>query len=379
MKTIFLQITLLVMFLLPVSSFAQTFTCTIQNQSAVGTEFSFDIYILRTGGTEIYLSNSDFIVTFNNSNFTSPTYVLTQRGDPGSRLDNFYGSSTSIVSSNRAILNILQPSFGNQTEFDTRVQVISNSGLGTLIAKIKITGISNTSGTANIQWRSIAPNNTTVATFANTDPWAVTDISANGTYTNPPDAPLPVELSSFTASTNQSAVNLKWQTKTEVNNYGFEVERASSITSPIQGWEKIGFVAGNGNSNSPKDYSFVDKNPAGGSKFIYRLKQIDTDGKFEYSNEVEIELVPNEFNLFQNYPNPFNPVTNIKFAVPKAGNITLGVYNILGEKVRDLITEFLEPGIYNVPFDGKDLGSGTYIYRLQAEDFVQVKKMLLVR
>lgn len=196
--------------------------------------------------------------------------------------------------------------------------------------------------------------------------------------------PLPVELSSFTASINQNAVNLKWQTKTEINNYGFEVERKVGNGKLVDGvWEKIAFVNGHGNSNSPKDYSLTDKNPSGGSKFIYRLKQIDNDGKFEYSKEVEIELVPDKFELYQNYPNPFNPVTNIKFAVPKAGKISIDVYNILGEKVRDLITEFLEPGIYNIPFDGKDLGSGAYIYRLQAEStkdgFVQVKKMLLIK
>ena len=163
-----------------------------------------------------------------------------------------------------------------------------------------------------------------------------------------PEVALPVELSSFSALINKNVVNLKWQTKTEINNYGFEVERASSSTSPIQGWEKIAFVNGHGNSNSPKDYSFVDKNPAGGSKFIYRLKQIDTDGKFEYSKEVEIELVPDEFKLFQNYPNPFNPVTNIKFALPKAAKVTLLVYNLLGEKVATLLNEDKEAGFYDV-------------------------------
>jgi len=193
------------------------------------------------------------------------------------------------------------------------------------------------------------------------------------------DIPLPVELSSLIASFNKSAVSLKWQTRTEVNNYGFEVERASSMTSPSQVWEKIGFVNGHGNSNSPKDYSFVDKNPTGGSKFIYRLKQIDNDGKFEYSKEVEIELVPNEFNLFQNYPNPFNPATSIKFALQKAGIVNLIVYNMLGEQIATLVNEVKEAGFYDVQFDASNLSTGVYIYRFTAGDFVQTKKMTLMK
>ena len=298
----------------------------------------------------------------------------------------------SSVFSNNAnrILNIVQPAFSNQVDFDNRIHVISNSGLGTLIAKVKITGITNTSGTAGIQWRIASPNNTIVSTLANTSPWGATNISANGTYTNPPDAPLPVELSSFTASTNQSEVNLKWQTKTEVNNYGFEVERkVGGRESGVGNWEKIGFVQGHGNSNSPKDYSLTDKNPSGGSKFRYRLKQIDNGGKFEYSNEVEAEIVPNEFKLFQNYPNPFNPVTNIKFALPKAAKVTLVVYNLVGEKVATILNEDKEAGFYEVKFSARggsasggeasNLSSGVYIFRLTANDFVQTKKMTLIK
>jgi hypothetical protein len=194
-----------------------------------------------------------------------------------------------------------------------------------------------------------------------------------------PAVPLPVELSSFTAKTNHNVVNLNWQTKTEVNNYGFEVERASSMTSPIQGWEKIGFVPGHGNSNSPKDYSLTDKNPSGGSKFIYRLKQIDNDGKFEYSKEVEVELVPNEFALYQNYPNPFNPATNIQFSLPKAARINLSVYNLLGEKIATLLNEDKEAGFYNVQFDASKLSSGVYIYRLTTGDFIKTMKMNFIK
>ncbi len=123
----------------------------------------------------------------------------------------------------------------------------------------------------------------------------------------------------------------------------------------------------------------MDKNPSGGSKFIYRLKQIDNDGKFIYSDEVEIALVPNEFALYQNYPNPFNPVTNIKFALPKDVKVTLIVYNLLGEKVSTILNEDKEAGFYDVKFDGNNYSSGMYIFRLTAGDFVQTKKMTLIK
>ena len=206
-----------------------------------------------------------------------------------------------------------------------------------------------------------------------------TPISQSLTRNNINNAPLPIELTKFTGKILGDKVELIWVTKTEVDNYGFEVERASSMTSPIQGWAKIGFVPGHGNSNSPKDYSFTDKNPSGGSKFIYRLKQIDNAGKLEYSKEVEIEMIPDQFELFQNYPNPFNPVTNIKFALPKVAKVTLLVYNLLGEKVATLLNEDKEAGFFDVQFDARNFSSGVYIFRLTTDDFVQTKKMTLMK
>jgi len=252
----------------------------------------------------------------------------------------------------------------------TPVSIPEGSPTNVITLNLNITDVN---GNSSLQFDL---NNTFVAPALLSAPYL------EGSWPSKNDAPLPVELTSFTASNNQNAINLKWQTKTEVDNYGFEIERAvadlkSSVRNPK--FEKIGFVSGYGNSNSPKEYSFVDKNPSGGGRFVYRLKQVDTDGKYQYSDEVSVDFVPQKFQLFQNYPNPFNPSTTIKFAVPKAGNITLAVYSLLGEKIKDLYTGFKEPGIYNFEFDGKELGSGTYIYRLQAEDFVQVRKMLLIK
>jgi len=141
----------------------------------------------------------------------------------------------------------------------------------------------------------------------------------------------------------------------------------------------IGLVEGHGNSNSPKDYSFIDKNVAGG-KYSYRLKQIDTDGQFEYSKVIEIDLgSPAKFELSQNYPNPFNPVTTIKFLLKESGNIKLTVYNLIGEQVAILVDEFKEKGVHTVNFNASELTSGVYVYKIEAEGFNQSRKMILAK
>ena len=173
---------------------------------------------------------------------------------------------------------------------------------------------------------------------------------------------------------------LSWETATEVDNYGFEIERqVGSKQSAVGNWDKIAFVEGHGNSNSPKSYSFADNNPTGGTKFSYRLKQIDNDGKYEYSDIVEVEFVPTEFSLYQNYPNPFNPTTKIKYSIPQETAVQIKVFDILGKEVMVLVNEKQEAGIYDVAFDGSNFGSGIYIYQMQAESFSSTKKMLILK
>lgn len=192
-------------------------------------------------------------------------------------------------------------------------------------------------------------------------------------------APVPVELSSFSAFLNGNAVNLKWETKTEVENYGFEIERASTLSSSIQGWMKIGFINGSGNSNSPKDYTFTDRSVSNG-KYIYRLKQIDTDGKYEFSKEVEVDLgTPKTYYLGQNYPNPFNPSTKINYSLPADGEVKLAVFTVEGELVKTLVNGKQNAGTYTIEFDGSNLASGTYLYKLIVNNFIQIKKMLLTK
>jgi len=208
---------------------------------------------------------------------------------------------------------------------------------------------------------------------------------------NTDGTPLPVELSSFSAVVLENGVKLEWRTETEVSNYGFVVQReVGSRQAAVGNWETLGFVEGNGNSNSPKEYSFIDDltlNHTLTPTLRYRLKQIDNDGKFEYSKVIEVDLgSPGRFELSQNYPNPFNPVTTIRFSIPASPNLSqrgalvkLIVYNLLGEEVAVLVNQVLEAGVHTINFNASELNSGLYIYKIESNGFVQSKKMTLIK
>jgi hypothetical protein len=199
------------------------------------------------------------------------------------------------------------------------------------------------------------------------------------------DPPLPVELLSFSASVTESGIKLNWRTETEVNNYGFDIER-TPLSPPFliggkkEEWEKIGFVEGYGNSNSVKDYSFLDDDIIS-SSYLYRLKQIDNDGTYEYSNVIEIVVdgVPGMFALEQNYPNPFNPVTTINYSLPVKSKVRLVVYNVLGENVIQLVNEVKEAGSYSVELNATGLPGGVHFYDLQTEFYVETRKMVILK
>jgi hypothetical protein len=190
---------------------------------------------------------------------------------------------------------------------------------------------------------------------------------------------VPVELESFTANTNGNNVTLNWQTATETNNKGFYVERFGE--SLKTDWVNIGFVPGNGTSSDPKSYSFIDKNVSAG-RFSYRLKQIDFDGSFKYSNEVAADVAaPDKFSLAQNYPNPFNPSTKIEFNLPESGNVTLTIYNILGKEVASLMNEKKNAGSYSVTFNPRPdkISSGIYFYVLKFKGMQLSHKMIFLK
>jgi len=185
---------------------------------------------------------------------------------------------------------------------------------------------------------------------------------------------LPVELTSFTAQVTNEGVRLSWTTASELNNSGFEVQRSTNQTN----WATLGFVRGAGTTTEAQSYSFVDASASG--RVFYRLKQVDFDGQFEYSNIIEVNAgVPKTFALEQNYPNPFNPSTAISYQLPVAGNVSLKVFDMLGKEVATLVNARQEAGAYTVNFNANNLSSGVYFYRLQAGNFVQTRKMMLVK
>jgi len=191
---------------------------------------------------------------------------------------------------------------------------------------------------------------------------------------------IPVELIYFTAIIEKNKIHLDWITATETNNQGFAIERKYNLRD----WQRIGFVEGNGTTTETQHYSFTD-NDVNPGRYQYRLKQIDYDGSFEYSKIVEVEVgFPTKFSLSQNYPNPFNPVTKIKFEIPgQARNdntlVTLKVYDLLGREIATLINEEKPAGVYEVEFNGANLPSGVYFYRIQAGKYTETKKMLLMK
>ncbi len=192
---------------------------------------------------------------------------------------------------------------------------------------------------------------------------------------------VPVELTSFTAKLVSGKVNLEWKTATETNNKGFEVERSLDKIS----FNSIAFVDGKGTTTSANSYAYQDKNIAEGKTYYYRLKQIDYDGTYEYSNVIEAKNdVPEVFSLKQNYPNPFNPSTSIKFGLPVDSRVTLQVYNMIGQVVATLADGNYSAGTHNVNFDASGLTSGMYIYNIKAlgidgKVMNATKKMLMMK
>ena len=190
------------------------------------------------------------------------------------------------------------------------------------------------------------------------------------------DRPLPVELSSFTSYVTGNNVELKWTTSSEVNNAGFDIER-----SDISGiWQKAGFKEGYGNSGTPVNYTFTDRNLSPG-KYLYRLKQTDINGHFAYFNlDGEVTITnPVEFKLSQNYPNPFNPSTKISYEIANAGLVRINVYDITGKKITELVNKVQSPGSYSIDFNGSSYSSGAYFYKIETGDFKEIKKMFLLK
>ncbi len=194
-------------------------------------------------------------------------------------------------------------------------------------------------------------------------------------------------LSSFTGKLiNNNQVLLSWKMINDNSLFGFDIEKSAGINSDSQ-WERIGFVEDPGNLNTNVEYSFTDLTPHYTQLIKYRLKIIDIDGSFNYSNVIEVDIGQVSFELMQNFPNPFNPATVIGYQLSVAGIVNLKVYDLLGNEIATLADEFREAGYHTVNFNAAGLASGVYFYRLIAggpstdsgHSFVDTKKMILLR
>ena len=201
--------------------------------------------------------------------------------------------------------------------------------------------------------------------------WHIDDVCVDGV--------VPVELTSFTASVKERNVDLNWTTATETNNQGFEIERNSGNE-----FEKVGYIPGFGTTSEHHSYSFTDADLSSGI-YTYRLKQLDFDGTFSYSETVEVEVViPNVYSLSQNYPNPFNPSTKITFSLAVDSKVSLKIFDVIGQEIASIVNQDLSAGVHSYNFNATGFNSGVYFYRIEATGisgakFVDVKKMILVK
>ncbi|HCY77106.1 MAG TPA: hypothetical protein DHV28_14380 [Ignavibacteriales bacterium] len=202
--------------------------------------------------------------------------------------------------------------------------------------------------------------------------WAVGNA---GTIIQYSGSPLPVELTSFTAVSQNQQVTLNWITASELNNNGFEIQRSVASNDFVT----VGFVKGAGTTTLRQEYSFTDKNLSNGL-YSYRLKQIDFNGLYEFSNAVEVDVRSlDNYSLEQNYPNPFNPTTKIGYVLKEKTNAKVVVMNAIGEEIAVLVNQTQEQGYHQLDFNASNLPSGVYFYSLQTDNFSETKKMLLMK
>jgi len=299
------------------------------------------------------------------------------------------GSGTTLLST--ATLNNVFDFSGWSTvyiEFDNDWQAIDADDFGyvevstdganwTAVRTFDVTDVRNTHEVVDIS--SIAANQANVTFRLRTiqpgwDWWWAVD-----NFTVCSSGLVPVELTSFAANVNENNITLNWSTATETNNSGFQVERSNGGA-----YEVVGFVAGNGTSTQVHNYSYSDQNVTSGT-YTYRLKQMDFNGTFEYSNTIEVEVLGvKEFTLDQNYPNPFNPSTTITFSLASDSKVSLKVFDVLGQEVATLVNGQMTSGSQKVSFDASSLNSGVYFYRIDADGvdgqkFSSTKKMILTK
>jgi len=315
------------------------------------------------GGATVVFDFDTTAISFTNSPIKNVDYVS----------HNFCGGNYSPATVTRPMKNKIWVNIDLPFVNNNNGTVVAANPAWTDVVTIHF-DVLDLTGAAHLSWLTSSPF------------WGIYDANNStlwqtGTFTDL-FGPLPVELVSFTGTLlpNEN-VFLEWKTASELNHKGFEIEKSYKNSNS---WETIGFVESYGTSSSLIEYSFTDITPHILSVVKYRLKSIDNDGSFQYSDVIEVNTGPTSFNLSQNYPNPFNPSTRIKFTIPSVPSqhnvsVRLKVYDILGNEVATLVDEEKEAGNYEVEFSSANLASGIYIFRLQTEEFTSTKKMTILK
>jgi hypothetical protein len=327
------------------STATPTYTATLKNNIVVMQETDSCSFILRRA-----VNTSTIVSDYNNIYFTGTKGTFSHTIPTGAIYGSLAGWNT--ASSQDANSKTVSMTFTSATDLH-----LSGGSLGDL----NLIGVTGLGVSTDIDGDS----------RSGTNPYMGADEGATL---------LPVELTGFTAISRGKNIELRWNTATETNNFGFEVERALTVGGGQQ-WTKVGFVPGAGTSNVPKEYSYSDA-VSGSGRVTYRLKQIDIDGHFTYHNAIEVTVnaAAANYELAQNFPNPFNPNTTIRFSVKQMEQTSVKVYDIAGREVAVLFNEVANAGqVYNVQFNASGLASGIYFYVLQTQSYREVKKMSLLK
>ncbi len=379
MKNIFIIVTLFLLVFAANQSkaVAPTFNLSAKNFTTfpVGDQDSileFDVYMQWTnsGTSDPCLYGAGQYFLNYNTGITAGALTLSS---VGSDLPPAYQNPTFLVAAGR-----LQVSTNLPTPPGF---LISDVFPGTKIIRLRLRTSSHVFNTVptSIFWR-IPPGTNPVTKVAYFDPTGLlVDYTAGGTFFTDSNFVSPVELASFTSSTNRNNVTLNWATTRETNNQGFDIQRKTSGSD----WATVGNVAGFGNSTETHNYSFTERINTG--NYSYRLHQKDFNGNtqdFNLSSEV-IVGIPSTYSISQNYPNPFNPSTKIDYDLPFTGKVSILLYDISGREVGNLVNEVKDAGYYTVKFNASNLASGMYFYRITAQgnnqNFVSTKKMVLIK
>jgi hypothetical protein len=357
-----------------------SYTLTLTNDQQVDNKnYEFDIYLLRTGPNSFeYANNSQYFININPAviNGGTLTFTIVSGTSELNAAQQILGSKVSFDNVNNRLRIASHSPSGDGTG-----TIIANSGFGTRLGRFRVTNtVTFAAAQANLSWYN-GPTGFFTKMFAYVGSSNVEITVAANHIVNLNNPPLPVEITEFGSVVKKNTIILSWITLSEINNSGFEVER--SLNPPEGGrfkWVKIGFVHGSGTIAEPRSYSFEDKNLNTGI-YSYRLRQIDYNGNSEYfklQNEVTVGK-PGEFNVSQNYPNPSNPKSKIDYEIPITGKVTIKIYDVTGSEVVTLVDEIREAGYYSAEFDGSNLASGVYFYRITSGEFVNVKKLILVK